>query len=208
MSTNAERVFEIAIIVFTLFQANNNTSIAASGAPNYSISNTVSDIVLFIPGVSASLTTFLVFGTTKSWRQYRDLVLGGCGMKRKLIEKRVQRSEEANRDQGLEFRRLDSLPGRPSEEIKRKEAENRVRMFVRETGTEEFDESEPSTSSRPSTHLQAGNRQVQFNRPMPAATLAPKQPSSGDVEVGISVEQEDKVIQYERNKATKHAQSR
>jgi hypothetical protein len=161
---------------------------------------------LFIPGVTASLTTFLVFGTTKSWRQYRDLVVGGCGIKRKLIEKKVQRSEEAN--QGLEFQRLDSLQGRQSEEIKRKEAENRVRMFVRETGTEDFDESEPSTSSRPSTHVQAGSRQVQFQRPMPADTLAPKQPSSGVVEVSVSVEQEDEVIQYERNKGINHPPSR
>lgn len=61
-------------------------------------------------------------------------------MKRKLIETRVQRSEEASRGQGLEFQRLDSQ-GRQSEEIKRKDAENRVRMFVRETGTEDFDES-------------------------------------------------------------------
>jgi hypothetical protein len=163
---------------------------------------------LFIPGVTASLTTFLVFGTTKSWRQYRDLVVGGCGIKRKLIEKKVQRSEEANRGQGLEFQRLDSLQGRQSEEVKRKEAENRVRMFVRETGTEDFDESEPSTSSRPSTHVQAGSRQVQFQRPMPADTLAPKQPSSGVVEVSVSVEQEDEVIQYERNKGINHPPSR
>jgi len=105
----------------------------------------------------------------------------------------VQRSEEANRGQGLEFQRLDSLQGRQSEEIKRKEAENRVRMFVRETGT--------------STHVQAGSRQVQFQRPMPAATLAPKQPSSGVIEVSVSVEQEDEVIQYERNKGINHAPS-
>jgi hypothetical protein len=159
---------------------------------------------LFIPGVTASLTAFLVFGTTKSWRQYRDLVLGGCGIRRKLLEN-VQRSEEASRGQGLEFQRLDSLQGRQSEEMKRKDAENRVRMFVRETGTADLDELEPSTSSGPSTHVQAGNRQVQFNRPMPAAKPAP---SSGVVEVTASVEQEDEVIQYERNKGIKHAQPR
>lgn len=150
---------------------------------------------------------FLVFGTTKSWRQYSDLVLGDCGMSRKLIETRVQRSEEASRGQGLEFQRLDSQ-GRQSEEIKRKDAENRVRMFVRETGTADLDKSEPSTSSGPSTHVQAGIRQVQFNRPLPAVPLAPKQPSSGFIEVSTSVKQEDEVIQYESKKGIKHAQSR
>src|SRR5207244_407610 len=107
--------------------------------PNFSTSNTISDIVLFIPGVTASLVAFLVFGTTKSWRQYRDLIVGGCGMRRRLIEKRVQRSEETSRSQGLEFQRLDSLPRRGSEEIRRKDAENRVRMFVKETGPPDLD---------------------------------------------------------------------
>jgi hypothetical protein len=128
-------------------------------------------------------------------------------MSRKLIETRVQRSEEASRGQGLEFQRLDSQ-GRQSEEIKRKDAENRVRMFVRETETADLDESEPSTSSGPSTHVQAGIRQVQFNRPLPAVPLAPKQPSSGFIEVSTSVKQEDEVIQYESKKGIKHAQSR
>lgn len=190
-------VFEVVIIVFTLFQANNNASIAASGAPNLSVSNTISDIVLFMPGVTASLVAFLVFGTTKSWRQYRDLVVGGCGMKRRIIEKRVQRNEEAGRSQGLEFQRLDSLPRRASEEIRQKDAESRVRMFVKETEPQDFNESDSPTSSGPSTHARAQSvgRSVQFHRPMPAAL---KQPSPGVIEVSFSVEQEDEVIQYER----------
>jgi hypothetical protein len=54
-------------------------------------------------------------------------------MKRKLIEKKAQRTEEANRSQGLEFQRLDSLPQRESEEVRIKDTENRVRMFVKGT---------------------------------------------------------------------------
>jgi hypothetical protein len=200
----------VAIIVFTLFQANNNASIAASGTPNFALSNTISDILLFIPGVTASLVAFLVFGTTKSWRQYRDLVVGGCGMKRKLIEKKAQRSEETSRSQGLEFQRLDSLPRRESKEIRRKDAESRVRMFVRETGPQGLDESDSPTSSGPSTHIRAESvgHSVQFHKPMPTAKPAPKQPIPGVIEVNFSVKQEDEVIQYERNGGNPHEQAR
>ncbi|KAN0108479.1 hypothetical protein V8E51_008221 [Hyaloscypha variabilis] len=202
-------VFEVAIIIFTLVQANNNASIAASGAPNFSISSTITDLVLFIPGVTASLVAFLVFGTTKSWRQYRDLVVGGCGMKKRIIQKRVQRSEETSRSQGLEFQRLDSLPHRESEEIKRKDVENRVRMFVKETGPQEYDGSDsPTSSSGPSTqtHVRAESvaPTVHFHKSRPV----PKQPSPGVIEVRTSVQQEDEVIQYERNQESQHGQPR
>jgi hypothetical protein len=202
-------VFEVAIIIFTLVQANNNASIAASGAPNFSISSTITDLVLFIPGVTASLVAFLVFGTTKSWRQYRDLVVGGCGMKKRIIQKRVQRSEETNRSQGLEFQRLDSLPHRESEEIKRKDVENRVRMFVKETGPQDYDGSDsPTSSSGPSTqtHVRAESvaPTVHFQKSRPV----PKQPSPGVIEVRTSVQQEDEVIKYERNQESQHGQPR
>jgi len=75
------RLFEAAIVIFTLFQASNNASLAASGGPNHSVQNAIADILFFIPGVTASLVVFLVFGTTKSWRQYRDLVVSACGIK-------------------------------------------------------------------------------------------------------------------------------
>ncbi|CZR61688.1 uncharacterized protein PAC_11585 [Phialocephala subalpina] len=107
-------IFEIAIIVFSPFQQGNNTAITKSGAPNHTVSNTISDILFFTPGVTASLVVFLVFGTTKSWRQYRDLVVGGCGVKRRTYERRMRRSEEGDNSGGLEFERLPSLPDRTS----------------------------------------------------------------------------------------------
>jgi hypothetical protein len=60
------RIFEAAIIIFNVFQSGNNASIAASGGPNLTVGNAIIDICLFIPGVTASLITFAVFGTTKS----------------------------------------------------------------------------------------------------------------------------------------------
>lgn len=193
-----ESVFEVAIIIFSLFQASNNASIAAAGAPNFTLSNTISDIVLFIPGVTASLVAFLVFGTTKSWRQYRDLVTGGCGLKRKLAEKKRQRSEEASRPQELEFERLNSLPRRQSSEIKRKEAETRVRMFSypKESSSDCSNSPVETSASGPSTLVRSESQKVRNG---------PKQPTPGVIEVTYSVEQEDEVIQYGNGRA---AQSR
>jgi hypothetical protein len=55
---------------------------------------------------------------------------------------------------------------------------------------------------------ESAGRSVQFHRPMPAAKLPPKQPSPGVIEVSFSVEQEDEVIQYERQEENRHAQAR
>ncbi|CAL3967470.1 unnamed protein product [Diplocarpon coronariae] len=124
-------IFELAIIVFTLFQSGNNAAIAYSGKPDFSISNAIHDIVFFIPGVTASLAAFLVFGTTKSWRQYRDLVTGGCGLRARMLYKRRQRNEEVTTHQGLGLQRLPSLTRKASEEQLKvvQEYEDRVRMF-------------------------------------------------------------------------------
>ncbi|CZR59817.1 uncharacterized protein PAC_09711 [Phialocephala subalpina] len=233
-------LFEVAIIVFTLFQANNNASIAASGEPNHSVSNTISDILLFIPGVTASLVAFLVFGTTKSWRQYRDLVVGGCGIRKKMIIKKVRRAEESTRvrTQGLEFERLPSLQKSPSEEERKKgkEAIDRVRMFVKETGPRDDSSNEGEGSGNSGTEA----RVVQFHRPMPSLTysnkstvdpMSPISPqsrsrqntvteispaylghsrpnTSNTIEVGLSFGLEDQVIQYERTESQQQGHSR
>jgi hypothetical protein len=114
--------------VYSTYQQKSYKIIAESGKPNYTVSSAISDILFFIPGVTASLVVFLVFGTTKSWRQYRDFIVGGCGIKRKIYEKRIQRDVEGN-SRGLEFERLPSLPHRESEDNAIK-VEKRVRMFV------------------------------------------------------------------------------
>jgi hypothetical protein len=161
--------------------------------------------------VTASLVAFLVFGTTKSWHQYRDLIAGGCGIRNNFIKK-VQRSEKAARSQSLEFQRLDSLPGREPEQIRRKDAEERVRMFVEETGPRDVDDLiSPAESSETSTRTRAesvGRRSVQFHRPLPSARTASKQPAAGVIEVSFSVEQEDQVIRYEREEGIQHTHAR
>ncbi|KAF8851897.1 hypothetical protein BDZ45DRAFT_129285 [Acephala macrosclerotiorum] len=171
-------LFEVATIVFTLFQANNNAAIAASGKPNHSVSNTISDILLFVPGVTASLVAFLVFGTTKNWRQYRDLVVGGCGIRKKMLVKKVRRAEESARvrTQGLEFERLPSLQKSPSEEERKKgkEAVDRVRMFVKEIGPRDDSSNEGEGSGTSGSRVETEARVVQFHRPMPSLTYSNK----------------------------------
>lgn len=129
-----------------------NAATVAAGQPNLTPQNALIEIILFMPGVTASLATFLVFGTAKSWRQYRDLYAGGCGVRNKIIQRRFIRQREssnivpqdrdANGGEGgaedLEFAPLPRLQNTYSEEERKtqEEARKRVRMFTREVGEE------------------------------------------------------------------------
>jgi hypothetical protein len=193
------RIFQIAIIVFSLYQSSNNAAIAASGGPNLTVQNTIIDIVLFIPGVTASLAAFLIFGTTKSWRQYRDLFVSGCGIKTKCLEKKIQIDEELSRSQGLEFERLPSLPNTRSEAFLGKEVEDRVRMFICEYRSAAPGSSTDSPGPSTSVRAMAGSesRALQFHKPLPPK--GSEEPTSSVVEVKLSFENEH--AQYERLQA-------
>ena len=195
-------VSEVAIIGFSTFQQSNNKSIAESGAPNHTVSNTVSDILLFIPGVTASLVVFLVFGTTKSWRQYRDLVFGGCSVRRKMYERRIQRNEEGNSG-GLEFERLPSLSNRESEDNATK-AERRVRMFVTSVSQEPegHNSVDGNAPTEPPAHTGALSRSTNLNFSQPRfVPIADPSPHPDANPYNIPREftrpySEDPVIQY------------
>jgi hypothetical protein len=204
---NGKRLFEVALIVFSFISSTTNAAVAAGGAPDHSTSGTNIDIILFIPGVTASLVTYLVFGTAKSWRQYRDLVVGGCGVRKKLLARKLQRDEESNRGQGFEFERLPSLRNTAPIEgrARGKEAKNRVKMFAREVRSPSTltivsrNSDLPASSAVPSLH-QRNNSSVshlQFHRPRPSIdqTLPGPLPTSGVVAVGLTIEFEDEVIQ-------------
>ena len=204
--SNEKSVFEVAIIIFSLVQSNNNEAIVAAGHPDHNVGNTIIDIILFIPGVSASLVVFLVFGTTKNWRQYRDLVVGGCGVRRRIHERNIRLSQERDNSQALEFERLPSLPNQlPQEIVNRKEAEKRVRMFVNETGPDDIEDGRTALAGPSSwTRTNGDVRNLQFHRPLRndvTSSLAPssfasKHQTSGTIEVGLSISSEDPVIQY------------
>jgi hypothetical protein len=201
-------IFEVAIIVFSLFQQSNNKTIAESGKPNHTITNTISDILFFIPGVTASLVVFLVFGTTKSWRQYRDLVIGGCGVKRRMYARRIRRAEEGDNSGGLEFERLPSLPNQTSEDNAIK-MEKRVRMFVTSIPQEHEGYnstiSPSTTTAESSTHTRAPSRPVDldFHNPRFAETSqsVPRFPTTAANLAAVPTDlvrpvSQDPVIQY------------
>ncbi len=205
-------MFEVVIIIFTMKQASINTKLVTSGEPDHSISGTITDICLFIPGVSASLIVFLVFGTTKNWKEYRNLIIGGCGLKERWKERKARGREEGERDrvQGLEFDRLPSLNTTRGEEKRRieREAEGRVRMFAREVrGGDENEYSNPvDVRSRlsGSSENEVPARVSQFHRTLPYSSNNGLGPSlstgpSSTIESGLVAEGgADLVVQYER----------
>ncbi|SZF06291.1 unnamed protein product [Blumeria hordei] len=80
ISSKKKSIYDRALVTrFTIgFVVNNNREMAESGEPDLSVSGAIEESFMFIPGVSVSLIAFLVFGTTKSWRRYRDLIFDGC----------------------------------------------------------------------------------------------------------------------------------
>ncbi|KAM3076554.1 hypothetical protein ACMFMG_007362 [Clarireedia jacksonii] len=87
------------------------TLLAKASSPNFSTSGAITDILFFIPGVTTSLVCFLVFGTTKSFQQYKYLILCGCG-KRQSFPKSKKRGGielQHQNEQGTEFQRLSSM---------------------------------------------------------------------------------------------------
>ncbi|KAH8821638.1 hypothetical protein F5884DRAFT_850857 [Xylogone sp. PMI_703] len=67
--------FNVVIIILPFFDLKSNRRLARMAGPDFSLSRTIADIFLFLPGVTASLAIFLVFGTAKSWWQYHNMIL-------------------------------------------------------------------------------------------------------------------------------------
>jgi len=65
--------------MFTSLASKGISTVVASGHADFRRSSTIVDVLLFLPGVTGSLLTFLIFGTTKSWQNYRDLLLRSTG---------------------------------------------------------------------------------------------------------------------------------
>ncbi|KAI0017538.1 hypothetical protein F4780DRAFT_591236 [Xylariomycetidae sp. FL0641] len=76
-------VFEITNILFQLLARRNANIDALADKPDLSAARAQSTTVLFLPGVSPSLLAFIVFGTTKPFREF---------MYRTFIPKRFQRA--------------------------------------------------------------------------------------------------------------------
>ncbi|EAA33395.2 hypothetical protein GE21DRAFT_6482 [Neurospora crassa] len=63
-------LFELVVIFFQLRAANTNTKANIPPHPDLSAARARGDFALFCPGVSASLLIFIVFGTTRTFREY------------------------------------------------------------------------------------------------------------------------------------------
>ncbi|KAK3628677.1 hypothetical protein LTR56_018492 [Elasticomyces elasticus] len=79
-------IFEVTIVCFQLTWVENSAHLAKQEHADYSVSAANHEIILFMPGVTASLIAFLIFGTTAHFRKrYRDFFrsLTCCGGKRR-----------------------------------------------------------------------------------------------------------------------------
>lgn len=63
-------LFELVVIVFQLHAASNNNRANIPKEPDLSAAKGQPDFALFVPGPGANLLTFVVFGTTRSFRDY------------------------------------------------------------------------------------------------------------------------------------------
>lgn len=107
-------------------------------------------------------------------------MIGGCGIRKKILIKRMRRAEEAARPQGLEFERLPSLKKTPSEEARKKgkEAIDRVRMFARETGPRDDSSNEGEGSGTSGTRIETEAPVLQFHTPNVSASDNKQSPAN------------------------------
>ncbi|KAF6814149.1 glycoside hydrolase [Colletotrichum sojae] len=63
-------IFQVVTIMFQVSSARQNNRDSLSETPDLSLKRLHLDLILFLPGVSTSLLTFVVFGTTKTFRDY------------------------------------------------------------------------------------------------------------------------------------------
>ncbi|KAK3312393.1 hypothetical protein B0H66DRAFT_449014, partial [Apodospora peruviana] len=63
-------LFQLVVFFFQLRAANSNNKANIPEKPDLSASKAKTDFVLFVPGVSGSLLIFIVFGTTRTFREY------------------------------------------------------------------------------------------------------------------------------------------
>lgn len=61
--------FEVSIISFEFMRRRNARALAQHEEPDFSSASTVNEILQFMPGVTAGLLCFLVFGTTAQFRK-------------------------------------------------------------------------------------------------------------------------------------------
>ena len=101
--------FEVTIVCFEFQRKTTTDVLAQQQSPDLSTSSAVSEILLFIPGVTAGLVAFLLFGTTAHFRQRYVQAI----QRARSATKRRPSLPEPGRGGGDLWDRLDS--GEPSQ---------------------------------------------------------------------------------------------
>ncbi|CAD6444337.1 9c1bf90e-de70-4607-976d-dff0b9741d74 [Sclerotinia trifoliorum] len=208
-------VLEVALIIFSLYSAKNFQKLAKSSSPDFAVSSCIIDIVLFIPGVSTSFLVFLVFGTNKSPKQYKDLVVSVCGRRTKFPKsKRRGVMASGDEEQGTEFQRLPSVCTKvltlTPQEPAVVEAKTRGMLFDQRTsiGTQYTTYTTQTGKSRPGSSVHTHTRTLSpttssFNFSHPASAknefrsvISKEERDAGeawarqnDLEIGLALEQ-------------------
>lgn len=98
------RVFQLMVILSEISNALSNDETLGHKTVNLRASQAVADIQAFIPGVSASILAFVVFGTTKTFRDY---------FYRKFVPRRIRRARALKRRaKGLSTIEIQPRPAR------------------------------------------------------------------------------------------------
>ncbi|QSZ36485.1 hypothetical protein DSL72_006365 [Monilinia vaccinii-corymbosi] len=103
-------VFEAVLVIFSLYSEDNAQKVGESLSPDFSIAGCITEIILFTPGVTTSMLIFLVFGTAKSFRQYKELITSCCGRRTQFPKSKRRRVMlTGGEERGTEFQRLPSM---------------------------------------------------------------------------------------------------
>ncbi|KAK8090863.1 hypothetical protein PG994_000368 [Apiospora phragmitis] len=105
------RIFEVVNIIFQIAAQQNNNRDAAAAVPDMSAGRAISVTYFNMPGVTASLLAFVVFGTTRPFRErmYQTFVPG-------WFQKKKETTRRAS--QHLQYNRRDSASKQRSTSIK------------------------------------------------------------------------------------------
>lgn len=92
--------FEITVILFEWSRHNSASELANRDGPDFSVEGAVNAAVQFIPGVTAGLLAFLIFGTTRPFRKiYREHFIA-CFQRRRKRPSFEQRRDDVNVERG------------------------------------------------------------------------------------------------------------
>lgn len=78
-SNSANSTWEVLLFNSALTRHSATVSIASRKEPDYSVSSTISSVLMFLPGSTAGITAFLIFGTIEPFRKvYRESMRECC----------------------------------------------------------------------------------------------------------------------------------